>query len=216
VREDTFDIVLMDVQMPVLDGVQATKQIRALPPPKNAVPIIALTAHAMTGAREAYIAQGMSDYISKPLDPAALFAKLAALTDAQQTDAALEPSGATTPAVTDFDPAQLAVLETHMPSSDVAKLVDMFLYQLSKDLAEVRELMAQGDLDAVAQQAHKLAGIAANIGAVRVSQIARDIEAVCKAGQIEPVQALSTSFEEAAQVAAAACAGWLDKHPTAA
>jgi len=208
--------VLMDVQMPVLDGVQATKQIRALPPPKNTVPIIALTAHAMTGAREAYIAQGMNDYISKPLDPAALFAKLAALADAPQSEAAPEPSGATTPGVVDFDPAQLAVLETHMPASDVAKLVDMFLYQLSKDLAEVRDSVARSDLEALGRQAHKLAGIAANVGAVRVSQIARDIEAACKMGQIGPVQALSTAFEEAAQVAAAACSGWLDRHSAAA
>src|SRR6202035_127589 len=71
-----YDIVLMDVQMPLLDGVQATKRIRALPPPKNAVTIVALTAHAMAGAREEYLAAGMDDYLSKPLDPVALFAKL--------------------------------------------------------------------------------------------------------------------------------------------
>ena len=61
-----FDLVLMDIQMPLLDGVQATKRIRTLPPPKNAVPIIALTAHAMTGAKEEYLAAEMDDYLSKP------------------------------------------------------------------------------------------------------------------------------------------------------
>jgi signal transduction histidine kinase/DNA-binding response OmpR family regulator len=79
VRRDEYDVVLMDVQMPDLDGVQASMQIRALPPPKCHVPIIALTAHAMSGAREEYIGAGMNDYISKPIDAALLLAKLAAI-----------------------------------------------------------------------------------------------------------------------------------------
>src|ERR1700731_3192640 len=76
VRLGNYDVVLMDVQMPVLDGVQATRRIRALPPPKNAVPIIALTAHAMAGAKEEYLAAGLDDYLSKPLDPVLLLRKL--------------------------------------------------------------------------------------------------------------------------------------------
>ncbi len=76
VRCADYDAVLMDVQMPVLDEVQATKRIRALPPPKNAVPIIALTAHAMTGAKEEYLAAEMDDYLSKPIDNEELFSRL--------------------------------------------------------------------------------------------------------------------------------------------
>nr|WP_294506927.1 response regulator [uncultured Rhodopila sp.] len=71
-REGTFDAVLMDMQMPILDGIGATRQIRDLPPPKGSVPIIALTADAMTGAREYYVAAGMDDYLSKPIASAAL------------------------------------------------------------------------------------------------------------------------------------------------
>src|SRR5215813_13022490 len=80
VRAGNFDVVLMDVQMPVLDGVQATKRIRALPAPKNAVPIIALTAHAMTGAKEEYLAAEMNDYLSKPIDNVELFSRLSEVT----------------------------------------------------------------------------------------------------------------------------------------
>jgi signal transduction histidine kinase/CheY-like chemotaxis protein len=76
VREATFDAVLMDVQMPLLDGIGATRQIRDLPPPKGCVPIIALTADAMTGAREYYVEAGMDDYVSKPIPSAALFEML--------------------------------------------------------------------------------------------------------------------------------------------
>jgi len=72
VMRTDYDIVLMDVQMPQMDGLQATRQIRVLPAPKCRVPIIALTAHAMSGAREQYLDAGMDDYISKPIEPAIL------------------------------------------------------------------------------------------------------------------------------------------------
>nr|WP_294520426.1 response regulator [uncultured Rhodopila sp.] len=72
IREGTFDAVLMDMQMPLLDGIGATREIRDLPPPKGSVPIIALTADAMTGAREYYVAAGMDDYLSKPIASAML------------------------------------------------------------------------------------------------------------------------------------------------
>jgi len=81
-RENDFDAILMDVQMQVLDGVQATARIRALPAPRNRVTIIALTAHAMRGAREEYLAAGMNDYLAKPLDPATLLGKLSDIASA--------------------------------------------------------------------------------------------------------------------------------------
>ena len=72
-RENTYDLVLMDVRMPEMDGIQATAEIRKLPPPHGTVPIIAVTAHAMRGDRERYIEAGMDDYVSKPVDFGALF-----------------------------------------------------------------------------------------------------------------------------------------------
>ncbi|HUB16080.1 MAG TPA: ATP-binding protein [Acetobacteraceae bacterium] len=77
VRDGDYDVVLMDVQMPGLGGVEATQQIRAMPPPKCRVPIIALTAHAMAGAREEYLAAGMDDFIAKPIDSVLLLQRLA-------------------------------------------------------------------------------------------------------------------------------------------
>ena len=68
-----YDLVLMDSRMPVLDGIGAIKEIRALEDDKAKVPVIALTAHAMTGDRERYLAAGMDDYVSKPIDPQELF-----------------------------------------------------------------------------------------------------------------------------------------------
>jgi two-component system sensor histidine kinase/response regulator len=79
VRTGLYDVVLMDVQMPVLDGAEATQRIRALPLPHGAITVIALTAHAMVGAKEQYLAAGMDDYMTKPLDAGILLSRLAEL-----------------------------------------------------------------------------------------------------------------------------------------
>jgi CheY-like chemotaxis protein len=79
VRDHDYDVVLMDIQMPELDGSQATAQIRALPAPKSDIRIIALTANAMSGAKEQYLNSGFDDYIAKPIEPALLLTMLAEL-----------------------------------------------------------------------------------------------------------------------------------------
>jgi signal transduction histidine kinase/CheY-like chemotaxis protein len=72
VAASDFDMIFMDVQMPRMDGIEATAAIRAMSPPKSEVPIIAMTAHAMDGDREALLAAGMNDYVSKPINPGLL------------------------------------------------------------------------------------------------------------------------------------------------
>lgn len=68
IQSESYDVIIMDAQMPEMDGITATRKIRALPGPAAQVPIIAVTAHAMTGDREKYLASGMTDYLSKPFD----------------------------------------------------------------------------------------------------------------------------------------------------
>jgi CheY-like chemotaxis protein len=74
VKTKDYDVVLMDIQMPKLNGVDATKTIRGLGGDKGSIPIIAVTANAMRGDREAYLAAGMDDYLAKPIDSGILFA----------------------------------------------------------------------------------------------------------------------------------------------
>jgi len=76
VRARDYDVVLMDIQMPKMDGVTATRQIRRLPGSESRVPIVALTANAMAGDRESFLSAGMSDYVSKPIDPKELAAAI--------------------------------------------------------------------------------------------------------------------------------------------
>ena len=83
-QEQEFDLVLMDVRMPEMDGIQATAEIRKLPPPHGTVPIIAVTAHAMRGDRERYLEAGMDDYVSKPVDFGALFQVVQKVLDRHQ------------------------------------------------------------------------------------------------------------------------------------
>ncbi len=79
VQRTDYDVILMDVQMPGIDGIEATRRIRSLPFPKSGVPIIALTAQAAVNTEGELIAAGMDDYISKPINFDILFSKLSAL-----------------------------------------------------------------------------------------------------------------------------------------
>jgi CheY-like chemotaxis protein len=82
--EEAFDIVLLDVHMPVMDGKEAIKRIRATDQPWKNIPVIALTADAMSGDREKYLALGMNDYLSKPIDQRELAQKLMQQLDKRQ------------------------------------------------------------------------------------------------------------------------------------
>ncbi len=182
VRRGAFDAVLMDVQMPVVDGEEATRRIRALPPPANRVAIIAVTAHAMAGAREEFLALGMDDYLAKPIDPGMLLGKLAALST--------EPSAGTgsgEPGATVLDYSQLEALGSHLPADDVHQLLALFLEGLDAQVSTIEALLAAGDLATLAREAHSLAGAASNYGALKLSHLAREIEAASEVADAEGV-----------------------------
>ncbi|MBV9552802.1 MAG: response regulator [Alphaproteobacteria bacterium] len=209
VRQDSFDVVLMDVQMPELDGIQATMQIRSLPTPKCAVPIIALTANAMSGAREEYLAAGMTDYISKPLQPNILFAKLDEIAAASAPSTPLSPSAEAakpqiaelraSPSTPDLDGNRLAGLETLLSQETLRELLEAYLVNGEQRAEAIRDGV-RDDLPQIEQAAH--AGMAANLGAVRVEKLATLLRQACKDGEKDKAAGLAVDLYEA-QIAAA-------------
>jgi signal transduction histidine kinase/DNA-binding response OmpR family regulator len=201
----SYDIVFMDVQMPVMDGYQTTKAIRGgktkIANPN--VPIIAMTAHAMKSDREKCLLGGMDDYISKPISlqevakalekwlPQAL-AKLPPTTDVHHSKtAAFE-------ALPVFDFRGL--MERITDDMDMARrIVASFMREMPQMLDELREQIVRGDSELAGIQAHKINGVAANTGFMAMSGIAADME---KAGGkkqldtiIELMPELETQFE---------------------
>jgi signal transduction histidine kinase/CheY-like chemotaxis protein len=177
VRGADFDLVLMDIQMPELDGVEATRQIRGLPAPKNAVPIFAMTAHAMRGASEEYLAAGMNDYITKPFQPAVLLAKLERI----GKGAAIEPVRAPppqTPAL--LDTKNLEELAQGLPWNNLAGLITLYLHAAEAHLLEIDACAKAGDLSGLVGQAHMLVSSAGNLGAMQTSALARELEHFCR------------------------------------
>jgi CheY-like chemotaxis protein len=208
VRRTAYDAVLMDVQMPQLDGVEATKQIRALPPPACLVYIIALTANAMQGARAEYLAAGMDDYISKPIDGKMLLTKLANLS-LKRKPAARTPAGrrgsepwmdgksALAPNLPILDDAKLAEQDSVMSPPEVAAFIALFLAEAATHLTQIEECRANADLSTAARVAHGLVGMAGNVGAMQLSAISGELEDACKNDDTKAVEHLAFELSAA-------------------
>ncbi len=192
-----YDVVLMDVQMPDLDGVEATQRIRALPPPKCQIPIYALTAHAITGAKEEYLAAGMDDFVSKPVDAAQLLGKLAAL------PARVEPVAVV------FDRARIEALAGFMRPEQLREFVQLYLEHSVDCAGRIAALAAAGDYAAMGHEAHALVGAAGNAGALETRRLAEALVAAGKAGDTAACQRLAALLSPAAERAACWLRAWL-------
>lgn len=216
VRRSDYDLVLMDVQMPELDGLQATKQIRSLPAPKCSVPVIAMTANAMAGIREEYLAAGMNDYLAKPVRPQDLLAKVAQYAPAAKAQSWTEPfpdaarAGDRDPAllpVLDLD--KLAGLEELLPPDQLQDFLSLFPPDMQTQLAELQAAHARLDFAAIARTAHIIVSNAGNVGATQASTLARALERAC-ADNPTACGPLLASLEESATAAVSALNLWLE------
>ena len=197
VRRRRPALVLMDCQMPVMDGFAATRAIREGEDDGSRLTIVAMTAFAMEGDRERCIAAGMDDYIAKPMTPDAL----AGLLDRWLAGAGVAPAIAD-----EVDEAVsltlLRELEDELGPEELGELLAVLRRQVPSTLAEMRGRLAAGDLHAFGRLAHGLCGAAGNLGAQRLSRQLRAVEEACRTpGATAPdehaIAGLERSYAEA-------------------
>ena len=193
-----YDLVLMDVQMPEMDGYEATAQIRDPKSPvlNHEVPIIAMTAHAMTGDREKCLKAGMNDYVSKPVDPMALANELEKWLPTQKAiprESNTKPEGKTS---ADSEVVELIVwdkatmLERLMDDEDLVRtIISGFIGDIPNQIEKLDQFLENGDIPGVDRQAHTIKGAASNVGGDALQEIAFAIEKAGKAGKLDAAKA---------------------------
>ena len=180
-----YDAILMDCNMPIMDGFDATRRIRASQQAGNATPILAMTASVLLGDRELCIAAGMNDHVAKPIDVAELYGKLAkwiAGSAAGQGAGNTAPVAAspTVPPVLD----RVGALARLVGNTDMyQRLLTRFCENQADAVSRVRAALAAGDREAATRHAHTLKGLAGNIGADALMATAAEAEHALRGGE---------------------------------
>jgi len=182
VSQTAFDLVLMDVSMPVMDGLEATRLIRALPPPHRDVPIVAMTAHAFAEDRQMILDAGMNGYLAKPIRNVALLQAVAQFAVRREEADCLAGSAhrnypRDVPLIDDDELRQFLL---DVGDALAPRLMEQFSADVQRQVESLTQAAVCDDRKAVGRAAHALAGCAATIGATRLARAAREIEAVCR------------------------------------
>ncbi|AGX88495.1 signal transduction histidine kinase [Candidatus Symbiobacter mobilis CR] len=192
IRQNEYDIILMDVQMPEMDGLEATRIIRG---EQFKVPIIAMTANATPQDREECIAAGMDDYISKPVEPEKLREVLYRYSGimSQSSDTYITPPHADLRKI--FDREEFL----NRVEGDEEVMSQLFSF-LRKDLPDYIQILKTAvdndDIQEVMRQSHTIKGLAANLAAHRLNDAAYQIEITAKSGEMEKVRLLMRDIEQ--------------------
>ena len=206
-REFRFDIIYMDMQMPLLDGYQATREIRELERKGDRpMPVVAMTAYALQGDRDKCLESGADAYLSKPARAAEILALLDQLVPGPAGVGTRQPE----PPATRQETAPPAAAEDALPVFDAADLVErlggreemvarfleMFTGVTAGYLKSLREAVQAGDLEQTRIQAHTIKGAAANISAWRMREIAGKLEELSRDGELEGAADLLERLEK--------------------
>jgi CheY-like chemotaxis protein len=202
-RRQPYDLVLMDVQMPEMDGMTAAREIRREHGETRPY-IIALTANVMNDDREAYSAAGMNDFLGKPISLPEVHAALerctAAIKDGSTERTAPMPNS--TPqsnALPLIDAERILELKDMLSATDpaqftelVGKLEETMAYQM----AALRSAVAANDAEIMVRAAHTIKGAAGSLGAARIARIGADIEAIARARDLSRLPELLRQYDE--------------------
>ncbi|HLI93018.1 MAG TPA: ATP-binding protein, partial [Puia sp.] len=201
--KDSFDFILMDVQMPEMDGIEATHHIRSLADPVKAnIPIIALTANALKGDSEKYIAAGMTDYLAKPFDEERLFRVISRN---------LAPTPCCSPIKEDTFKNNHTIMSAANPrlydltmvqsvsggdEGFIKKMVALFVETVPQNLQELKNALAAKNWEMVAKTAHKLKSTIDSMGIKSIRDQIRTVEANAKQGEsLETIPALVETID---------------------
>ena len=189
-----YDAVLMDMQMPEMDGFEASLQIRLLEQQNGGhTPIIAITAHAMKEDRDKCLAAGMDDYISKPIDPKELKMVLERRTNLSEVAPVIAAATKTSADVLNFAEA-LAQVEGDREL--LCEIIKLFMAQYPKLLEETRNTLSVADWISLSNAAHTLASSAGQVGAQRAHAAAKKLEQLSRDGIISEVPAALNKLEQ--------------------
>ncbi len=183
VKQQPFDVVLMDIQMPIMDGLEATHAIRAHEKQIGRQPttVIAMTAHAMKGDRERCLGSGMNDYIAKPIRIKEIAAKL--------NDIVAPPKASTTPSNSSAKSVDWDALRESVGGDEdlLREVVGAFLSETPPLLDSLRQVAQSQDFNQIAGVAHTLKGSLLSIAADSTAEVAREVEQAAKAQCAEDV-----------------------------
>jgi two-component system, sensor histidine kinase and response regulator len=201
-----YDVVLMDCQMPEMDGYSATREFRRREGASRHTTIIGVTAHALTGDRDDCLKAGMDDYLAKPVTPQDMVEVLDrwvmtvnhlpinGTTNSESADRA----DADKPTIDEQVLAQLREFERPGESSFVNNLIGMFLSDLTTRLEEIRAALAVADASRINRAAHALKGASGELGAARLRELCGRLEAQTVSQSAEGVEGLICVIEEEA------------------
>jgi signal transduction histidine kinase/CheY-like chemotaxis protein len=205
VERQSYDVILMDVQMPEMDGLEASRLICTQWPRERRPRIIALTANAMQGDREMCLAAGMDDYISKPIRVAEL---IAALTKTPPLISPKEEIADLQPIV---DRPTFEDLKKEMGADFIRELVDAYCEETPRLITTLRQALASQDTEAFRRAAHSIKSTSNSLGALRAGSLAKELEMLGKAGQLgaaaAAVENLAVDYLQVQQILKELCDG---------
>jgi CheY-like chemotaxis protein/HPt (histidine-containing phosphotransfer) domain-containing protein len=197
VRSGSYDLVLMDIEMPGMNGFEATSAIRALEGPPSRVPVAAMTAHVASELQQDLTRAGFDGFISKPVVKKAMLETVDQLLAREGTAASAEPTPAP-PGETVLDSETLHAFRESVGTDAFPDLLGTFLEEIRRQVAAIAVDMGEGRLEEVRRNAHNVKGCAGTVGASALQEVSEALEHASRDGDSEAAQRLTQEFGAAA------------------